>query len=316
MNTKSTFNKSGEIQSLPAPTLNIEPAYHPSGDITPLSNTISEQIVYEIMPEKQWGYSTIGQDGFRYPESAKYILPDTNRTLSVEDLNRLGNCQQTATYKWGFSFLLLFIFLIFFMVWVLGTYVLWLDVYLNSRLDIVKRNMGMYRAALDISSVIQSDLDGDIDAMTPNSVLQSRLKADKQGGRIGLQSLDTALPPNTRMMSVHEWGRNGGYSRWTPRLTLVITSILGGFLLIPLPLVLINILVLGHERQRALCRKDSQSGTSHHPLYTFAEGESTGGSRKSTSEATPSDRLHDDTDIAHVDQPSKFGTSTRAVEIS
>jgi len=290
-------------------------------------------LIDQLLPETWWLDPRTGQNPFQDAASSKYTLPSSNIALSIGDVNHLGNCQQTATYNWGFSFLLLFIVLIFFLVWILGTYILWLDAYLHSRLDIVKRDMGLYRAALDISSVIQNDLDKNVDAMTPNSMLLKIIKADKKGGRIGLQSLNSALPQRTRMMSIHHWGRTGGYSRWTLRLTLPILivliivisgiapggnqSTLGGLLILFLPLIVINILVLGHGRLRALSRKDSQCGISHHPLQSFEEeGQSPSDSRMSTTEPSISGREDNNTDNECAGRDPKNTASTDAVEIT
>lgn len=290
------------------------------------------------MPERNWTDPRTGDRPWRYTDSPKYNLPNTPSVLTMEDVNLAGNCQQTATYKWGFSFLLLFLVLIFFMIWIIGTYILWIDAYLHSRLDIAKREMGLYRAVLDVSSVIQSDLDHDVDPMTPNNVLQKRLSAGKKVGRIGFQSLNVGLPLNTRMMDIQDWARKGGYSRWTPRLTLAILvhlliilpiflsykesapSNITAFIVIFLLLVILNIMVLGHERRRALSRKGLQSDISHHPLQSFDDGgQSPSASRRSTSlEATRSDRSDDMTNTHHVgpNQDSKTATSTTVTEFT
>lgn len=241
----------------------------------------------EVQPERYW--QGLAADSF----SLRYTLPSENSIITPDEMDRLGNCQQTATYRWGFSFLLLFILLVFFVVWILGTYALWVDAYLHSRLDIAERDMGLYRAALDISSVLQSDLDKDIDAMTPNSVLRKRIKDHKNRGRISLQPLNDTLSMKTRMMRVRAWGRTGGYSRWIPRFSLVLLVVLLLVVLFviftfygwswrmtePIMtwilflfgfLVLINILVLGNGKQRALCRRCSQDrDAAHHSLRSL-----------------------------------------------
>lgn len=280
------------------------------------------------MPEINWtDPRNGGARHSRYFE--KYTLPGTDILLNVVELDAAGTCQQTATYRWGFSFLLLFCVLVLFIVWILGTYFLWLDAYLHSRLDIVKRDMGLYRAALDITSVIQGDLDKDIDPLTPNSVLHKDIKGDKKVRRIGLQHLNGSLPSNTRMMDFKDWGRAGGYSRWTPRLVfaillalLIITpmvtdgSIVPGIMIVYTFSIGINILVLGRGRRRGLPRRASNSSVAHHPLQSFDEGCTLSASQTSTSETITVDDSSYRTDTSHVEQPSKTATSSTTVEIS
>ena len=286
----------------------------------------------ELAPERQWEDPRTGERPFNNYYSAKYALPGTDVVLNLDEVNASGSCQQTATYKWGFSFLLLFIVLVLFIVWILGTYFLWLDAHLHSRLDMVKRDMGLYRAALDLASVIQSDLDKDIDPLTPNRVLDKNIKANKKAGRISLQHLNGGLPPNTRMMNFQHWARAGGCSRWTPRLTfaillmLLITtpmmsldpSILPGVMFAYTFLIIINLLVLGRGKRRGLrWRPASNSGISHHPLQSFEDHLPSDTSRTPTSETiTVMNDSNYKTDTNHVEQPSKTATSSTTLQTS
>lgn len=278
------------------------------------------------MPERKWEDPRTGEPLFLSYFTAKYTLPDTGVLLDFHEVNAAGSCQQTATYRWGFSFLLLFIVLVLFIAWIVGTYFLWLDTYLHSRLDIVKRDMGLYRAALDITSVLRGDLDKNIDSLTPNTVLYKDIKANKTAARISLQHLNDGLPSNTRMMDFLDWGRAGGYSRWTPRLTfaillmLLITtpmmflgpSILPGVMSAYTFLIIINLLVLGHGKRRGLrWLPASNSGISHHPLQSFEDHFPSDISPTPTSDTiTVMDGSNDEMDISHVEQPSKTATSS------
>jgi hypothetical protein len=282
MNASSTFNKSGETVNLTAPTLNIEWVYHPPYRLSYSHDPLSENLsLNELIPEHLW-LDVLDEDPrwLSYSNPDKYTLPGTNSILSIEDINRMGNCQQTAKYRWGFSFLLLFMVLILFIVWMLGTYVLRLDTSLNPSLDIVKGDKGIYRAALDILSLIQNDLDKEVDVLTPNSVLKKRIREGKNGGRIDFQSVNDVPLPHTRFMKFQIWARAGGKARWTPRVALVflplvlpivppICSALTPesaeepvfiFLFLPFSiLTFINILTLGNGKQRASSHKKSQN---------------------------------------------------------
>jgi hypothetical protein len=312
-NTTSTFNRSGEIVNLTAPALKIEPSFW-TYDNPGTTSKIYDGLLNAVKPERNW------EDGLPHPESIltgdrlpTYTPSGTKMIYAFRIMDQLGTCQQTATYKWGFSFLLLFIVLIFFLVWILGTYVLWLDAYLNSRLDIIKRDMGLYRAALDISTMIQSDLDILVDQLTPNYMIQKQIKGNKNA-RIGLQHPNDALPLKTRRMDFQAWFKASGYSRWTPRFTLavllvaiIITPILLLFYAQPSPimswdpthliwlmsligfLTLLNILILlilGRGKDGGLSHQLCNSDISHHPLRSFDEDHSPSASRKCVSETS------------------------------
>jgi hypothetical protein len=283
-----------------------------------------------------------------------YTVRDTNSVLDILAIEKQGSCQQTATYAWGFSFLLLFIVLICFNLWILGTYILWLDAYLYSRLHIVERDMGLYRAALDIASMIQSDLKIPVDDLTPNTLLQKRVGGNKNPGT-RIHHLNEALLSRTRMMEFQDWGRAGGYSRWAPRFTLVlllvaiiITPVLlayyetGSFWyeydgsswtfdsrdLILMKwlmslfglLTLLNILILGGWTKSGPRHQSCNSDTSHHPLQSFEDDHPPSTSMMTASEISIDGTSSNESDVHHaavgLGQPSKSHTSATAVEIS
>jgi hypothetical protein len=322
-NTNSTFNKSGELVHLNVPSLNIAmiPQVLPPYKESP-------GLAYDrFLSDFSWSNPQVTKG-----ESAKYTLTGTNTVLNVTKVNRRGSCQQTTKYRWGFSFLLLFIVLIFLNVWIVGTYVLLLDVYLHSRLHIVKRDMGIYRAALDISSVIQDNVDSDVNALTSNTILKKRIQGGKSGNKIGLQHLNGVLPPNTRMMVFQIWARTGGYARWTPRIILVLLFM--AVLVSPLYALALNwpmmmaalipvfvmfflcILLLGDEKQRALYRKDPErEDASHVPQLSAAERKLLlRGSRISLCDINTSNQSDHEPDTQRAHQASQ-GASPTAVQI-
>ncbi len=324
------FNNSGKIYNISGPALNVTAAYYLY--VSSVSWTYSSERHKALWPEQYWQDPRTDEYAFSNSYIYGYTLPGTDVVLDGPQVNAAGSCQQTATYKWGFSFLLLLIVLVLFIVWLVGTYLLWLDAHLHSRLDMVKRDMGLYRAALDLVSVIQGDLDKDIDSLTPNRVLSKNINANKEAGMISLQHLSGNLPSNTRMMNFQDWGRAGGYSRWTPRLTLAVLLVL--LIITPILvmassintmmssptvigvmstltfLVIINLLVLGRGTRRSLLRRHaSNSGISHHPLQSFDDHLPSDTSRKPTSETiTVMDDPACETDTYHVEQPLKTAT--------
>jgi hypothetical protein len=324
------------MRNLSAPILNIEAVQHSrsSPGYSPLlysSYGLYEELRDTVSPEYLWRRPENSSSTFSDPtHPAKYTLAGTNDILTSDEANRLGSCQQTATYQWGFSFLLLFIVLILFLIWIIGTYVLWLDAFLHSRFDIAKRDMGLYRAALDISSVIHSELDKDVDSLTPNRVLERMFRGDKKRPRIGLQLANDALPPNTRMMAFQAWGRAGGYSRWIPRATLVFLlalfvvppyflsnppmdqSIRITLMILVAPMIFLNILVLGDRKRRTPLRQRSQAEDgSQHPLTPLDDdGQSPSTSMLPMSTITTPPRLDDEATTGNAREPSKTPAST------
>ena len=308
------------MHNLPAPSLNVEATQRIRVPASLYSDMRQFQFGRYLWPENWWDDPRNGSSG--YNSRAVYNLAGTNSIMTVDEVNEQGSCQQMATYQWGFSFFLLFIVLILFLVWITGTHILWLDAFLDSKLINVRRDMGLYRAALYISSVIHTELEEDVDSLTPNRVLHKRIHRDKSRARISLQSTNEALPSNTRMMDFQAWGRAGGYSRWMPRITLVFLLALlvifaslffidqptkAGLLISVIILILINLLVLGNGKRRVLCSKHSQAdGASHHPLDSFDENKhSSSTSATHMSSVTISTHEEDDTAVlGNASQPS------------
>ncbi|KAK5080944.1 hypothetical protein LTR05_008260 [Lithohypha guttulata] len=98
----------------------------------------------------------------------------TDTTYDLDEYNFWGSCQQGSPikYKWGFSFLLLYVFVGTWFVWSIGMYCLYLDSYAKSRLDISKRDMGIERAVLDLTRSIQSTIDVEKVDTSGNSALR------------------------------------------------------------------------------------------------------------------------------------------------
>jgi len=84
-----------------------------------------------------------------------------NQTYSWAYVMENAACLHSGTHNWGFSFLILFITTLLLAIWSIGTYALWLDTYLHSRVDREKRDMGVYRASWDLVDAMRHDLGPD-----------------------------------------------------------------------------------------------------------------------------------------------------------
>lgn len=76
-----------------------------------------------------------------------------------------GTCRQPQyqdsgpiAYSWEFSLQLLVWCLVMLLVWTIGTYALYMDTYLNGNQTLLKRNIGMQRAILDLSIEYQKEV--------------------------------------------------------------------------------------------------------------------------------------------------------------
>ncbi|KAL9105657.1 MAG: hypothetical protein Q9227_009206 [Pyrenula ochraceoflavens] len=165
-NNRSIFNMSGRMIHLDPPTLDIRTFFLPSGYPSPNSN-ISHY--YETESYDRWSQN----NGI---ENALYSL--NNQTYSYNYVKLNGICNQESTYKWGFSFLLLFIFAIIQTIWVIGMYVLWLDAHLASRFVRAGRDMGTHRAALDFSKAMRKDMGEEATELLGDGELKRRTMID------------------------------------------------------------------------------------------------------------------------------------------
>lgn len=93
--TNSTFNKTGDIIRLAPPVLNITASYI-------------------LSPYYGWeDYLDSNNE-----DNRAYLW--NNNTYFMDYISTHGSCQQENTYKWGFSYLLLFIVTLLTTIWAIG----------------------------------------------------------------------------------------------------------------------------------------------------------------------------------------------------
>jgi hypothetical protein len=80
------------------------------------------------------------------------------KTYSKVDMERIGRCQPGNTYKWGFSFFLLFIFILLTLIWTVGTYAIWLQAQLTLNHLGQDQVAGEYKAILEMAGAMQDQL--------------------------------------------------------------------------------------------------------------------------------------------------------------
>ncbi|KAK5033178.1 hypothetical protein LTS07_003479 [Exophiala sideris] len=195
--TKSTFNHSGVLVELDPPSLNITATFWKQDFIDGPSDSAISTTPFNQWPSGYWWTTASGDRPFH-----KFIDPTfTNGefTYSLEEINVNGECQQIqSSYKWGFSFLVLFSVIILFLVWSLGMYILWVDAYLNSRFNRAGRTLGIQRAVLDLAACMQREIGPDGIEMMSNPELQNKIRGESRGGLITYQMLDDKMLPSSR----------------------------------------------------------------------------------------------------------------------
>lgn len=211
--TSSKFNNSGKIINLEPPSLNIT-AFFWKDDWS--ATTINADGPWYLWPFGYFWKTTSGEQPLH--EFTLPLFTNGQFTYDLDGINANGRCQQVnSTYKWGFSFLALFIVILLFILWCLGTYIVWLDAHLHSRLDRAGRAMGIQRAVLDLASCMQKDIAGDGSEMLSNTKLQSKIRKELGGGRITYETLDNTHVPLSRAAELRLRWRSTKWKDWLKR---------------------------------------------------------------------------------------------------
>lgn len=142
------------------------------------------------------------------PGSPLLWSSDTGTIFDVSEFNKNGICQQAGgevRYQWGFSYLLLYIFVLCLFIWVIGMWIFYFDCLLSSRLH--ERNMGYERAVLDLSNSMHRTMEAKNVDMCSNEELQT-LVADNKITYTDLP-FDSSTP--TRL---ENFRRDHSFKRW------------------------------------------------------------------------------------------------------
>lgn len=176
---------------------------------------------YDEYDDLDWYFIPYGQH-WQNPETNDYPFSQPNpvfwdqssQTLyNLDEFNSRGTCQQEGLvrYKWGFSFLLLYAFVVTFLIWSIGMWILYLDCWLHSRIDLSHRKMGVERAVLDLSHSMESKLDTDQVELHSNSQLRPLVK----DSMLTYSDLPLQLPAVTRWSLFRWWWRDFDFKSWS-----------------------------------------------------------------------------------------------------
>ncbi len=141
------------------------------------------------------------------PEQLQVMYSVANEVYSKTDLEKRSSCDDWKNYQWGFSFLLLFIFMVISTVWVIGMYSMWTDTYWNSRLDRSPRVMGFFRGVMDASNAMRKDMGEDPTAEASEAEIKAMVARSGNGGQISLEGLDQQRLPLNRSAELYQWAK-------------------------------------------------------------------------------------------------------------
>ena len=192
------------------------------------------------------------QQPFGNQSNALYTQKGSNTTYPLSYLQTNGRCQQVNTYQWGFSFLMLFVFMLLATVWAVGTYSLWFDAYLNSRFDRAGRGLGETRAMLDLTATLNKEMGEETTKILSNRELNNRILRGGNAYRVGYCLADEPDLPQSRSYDVRIWWRGFDVRSWATEerywlaiwvilLVFLVPSLVDHFLVISLFLVFVGV---------------------------------------------------------------------------
>ena len=213
------YNKSSVFNGtqLSAPTLNIT-AY-------------STSFVRKHYDEYEYPRFSIGRESVEADLPVMYSV--AGKAYELQDiLHHRASCVNQSDYQWGFSFLLLFLFLIVTIVWTLGMCVMYQDAYWNSRLDRIPRNLGLFRGVADVNKALKIDGIAPSDLASENQI---RLLLNEREGAITFANLDTT-GMLSRLAELRAWAKDTpSLSEWLEPWTILQWTWLFILVLIGLP---------------------------------------------------------------------------------
>ncbi|KAI4947340.1 hypothetical protein J4E91_006692 [Alternaria rosae] len=196
-------------------------------------------------------------------DASELLWEYDNQTYNLDYLQRSGNCQAVSDYNWGFSYVQLFIMIIFHITWSSGLYIMWLRAYIIMK----KRGRGKedvageHKAVFELAAAMREHIGepakeegGDVSAFTEAN-LRRRVTKDLRGGSI---SYTNPLLPNGD--TGHEWETKALIKSHKLSIMAMVVCILAmalsaaylprtTMLLLPLPGVLALALYIGATRK-------------------------------------------------------------------
>jgi hypothetical protein len=157
---------------------------------------------------RQWEDPDTGQRPFNV-ENGKFYEPDSQTLYSTGQLLDAATCQSNGlvAYSWGFSFMLLFSFVVASTVWTFGMWAVYIDTVLHSSPHIRQRKQGLDRAVVDLADALLHKTSADKVRLDANAQLRD-LSRDLQLSYFDMSHGETARD------RLDKWWREGGLKKW------------------------------------------------------------------------------------------------------
>lgn len=113
---------------------------------------------------------------------------DTSQIFNASYLQENGICQDISknTYRWGFSFLILFIFLALLLAWTTGTFIIYLTAVHALKNQDSKKTIGTYTGVHELSKAITQNFESiflDAEELQ-NKQIQASIRKEPKGGTV------------------------------------------------------------------------------------------------------------------------------------
>jgi hypothetical protein len=184
-----------------------------------------------------WNYTGSSVGKVEEPGTWTILGGSYNGTMDSTYVQNNGICSPGKGYQWGFSGLLLILTIVLTTIWAIGMWAVWVHAYYQSNLDFQGRNMGLYRAVMDIAKVVEGKLDQstDTDLLSEQELHHESSDAGKRMLTISYEDLVAEKATTNRAMtSPWTWTRRQ-WKRWwwiysrkkrTRRTCLLLVAIL------------------------------------------------------------------------------------------
>ncbi|XP_014551170.1 hypothetical protein COCVIDRAFT_31238 [Bipolaris victoriae FI3] len=176
---------------------------YPKGENFTLNPPTLNITAYTLEDTAMKAYNMSGAQGMTWIRNGELF----NRTY----IENKGQCQNTGTYKWGFSFLQLFFCILLLLAWTIGIYIMWLYTHytllLRSRLS--EEVSGAHRAVLELAAAMQSELDlAELDvSLLREKQLEERIKKEIRGGTVSYAYAEEKREMFSIRKGLREWWR-------------------------------------------------------------------------------------------------------------
>jgi hypothetical protein len=173
----------GKNPNIPSPSLNISAYYIDPGSIFTNARHGNMELG-NVVTGTNWIDPRTGQQPFSDKQKETYTTANASQVLALGDSSTKGKCQPDGSYRWGFSFVLLFICQLLLLLWTTGTYTMWLKARLSMRHHRDNYIAGEYTALLGLAAALNHDFEkqGEDTNLLKERQIRIKIKKVLKGG--------------------------------------------------------------------------------------------------------------------------------------